>query len=148
MIEQWLRYAAAFERAIEDSLWQPVSACFGSQATYERCSDDDRLVTALVTGRQNIVDNFEGSVSGFDRRFNARRINNVKLDVEGSKLRHHFKIFYQAPGAPDFEFSGSEVYEYDEAGLILSIQESLAPGVGSKLVNWLTEHGTKLKPAA
>tara|TARA_R110002049_G_scaffold82106_1_gene208972 strand:- start:2110 stop:2547 length:438 start_codon:yes stop_codon:yes gene_type:complete len=145
MIGNWLIYAAAFEKAIDNKDWTQVIQCFHPQATYIRNSDDERLRTPKVTGNKNIAANFETSVEQFDRRFTSRNIRNVKLACTGDfDLKHHFQIIYKADGLPDFEFSGFEDYVFDEQGLIVSLEESLDPGVGTKLIEFLMQHGAKL----
>lgn len=145
MIGNWLIYAAAFEKAIDNRDWTQVIECFDPQATYVRYSDDVRLHTPKVTGNKNIAANFENSVEQFDRRFTSRNIRNVKLACSGDfDLEHHFQIIYKADGLPDFEFSGYENYVFDDQGLILSLEETLDPGVGTKLIEFLMHHGAML----
>jgi hypothetical protein len=145
MIGNWLNYAAAFEKAIDNKEWAQVIDCFHSEGTYTRYSDDERLHTPQVKGNKNITANFETSVEQFDRRFTSRNIRNVKLAcVDDFDLKHHFHIIYKADGLPDFEFSGYENYIFDNQGLIVSLEEVIAPGVGTKLIEWLMHHGAKL----
>lgn len=145
MIDNWLKYAAAFEEAIDDNEWARVAGCFHPQATYVRHSDDERLHTPEVKGNSNIAANFSSSVEQFDRRFTSRNLKNVHVaSVNESELHHKFSITYKADGLPDCEFSGHENYVFDSQGLIVSLEEVVAPGVGAKLVEWLMQHGAKL----
>ena len=145
MIGNWLNYAAAFEKAIDNKEWAQVIDCFHPEGTYTRYSDDERLHTPQVKGNKNIAANFETSVEQFDRRFASRTIRNLKLAcVDDFDLEHHFHIIYKADGLPDFEFSGYENYVFDNQGLIVSLEEVIAPGVGTKLIEWLMHHGAKL----
>ena len=146
MIEHWLKYAGAFENAIDDGDWQAVSKAFHPEATYERFSDDSRLVTPLISGPQGIVDNFENSVRIFDRRFISRRIRNITLASTDYSISHQFRNTYHCKGLLSFELIGSEEYLFSDDGLILSLQESFAPGIGTKLVDWLMQHSDNLKP--
>jgi len=145
MIGNWLNYAAAFEKAIDNRQWDQVIDCFHPQGTYVRYSDDERLHTPQVMGSKNIAANFEASVEMFDRRFTSRNIRNVKLAcLEDFDLNHQFRIIYKADGLPDFEFSGHENYVFDSQGLIVSLEEVITPGVAGKLIEWLVQHGAKL----
>ena len=145
MIGNWLTYAAAFEKAIENKDWDQVIDCFHPEGTYIRYSDDERLHTPQVKGNKNIAANFEASVEQFDRRFKSRNIRNVTLScVDDFDLNHQFHIIYKADGLPDFEFSGHENYVFDDQGLIVSLEEVITPGVGGKLIEWLMQHGSKL----
>lgn len=145
MIGNWLIYAAAFEKAIDNKDWDQVIDCFHPEGTYTRYSDDERLHTPEVKGNKNIAANFEASVASLDRRFTSRKLRNVKLAcVNDFDLNHQFHITYNANGLPNFEFSGYENYVFDDQGLIVSLEEVLTPGVGGKLVEWLMNHGAKL----
>jgi hypothetical protein len=145
MINHWLKYAAAFEDAIDDNDWAPVADCFHPQATYVRHSDDERLHTPEVKGNTDIAANFASSVEQFDRRFTSRNLSNVHIaSVNKSDLHHEFNITYKADGLPDLEFSGHENYVFDSEGLIVSLEEVISPGVGTKVVGWLMQHAAKL----
>ncbi|MFT4570683.1 MAG: hypothetical protein ACI8TX_001497 [Hyphomicrobiaceae bacterium] len=146
MIQIWLKYAAGFEDGLNHGEWQTVSSCFHSDATYARSSDDERLVTPQLTGREDIVANFDGSVSVLDRRVASRRINSIEIKTDGRTLHSQFTILYQVTDVPPFEFVGSDDYVFDENGLILSLRETIAPGIGAGLIEWLTIHGDALKP--
>lgn len=146
MISNWLNYAAAFEKSIDTKKWAQVIECFHREGTYTRYSDDERLLTPEVKGNKNIAANFEGSVEQFDRRFTLRNITNIKLASAGDfELNHHFRIIYRANGLPDLEYSGYEKYIFDDQGLIVSLEEFIDPGVGTKLFEFLMLHGSKLQ---
>ena len=96
-----------------------------------------------MKGNKNIAANFEASVEKFDRRYTSRSIRNVNLACEGDfNLHHQFELIFKGNGFPDFEFSGHENYVFDEDGLIVSLEEVMAPGLGIKFVEWFMHHGT------
>lgn len=145
MIGNWLNYAAAFEKAIENKEWAKVIDCFHPEGTYTRYSDDERLHTPQVKGNINVASNFEASVENFDRKFTSRNIRKVNLACSGDfELTHHFQIIYKADDLPDLEFSGHENYVFDDQGLIVSLEETIAPGIGTNLIDFLMRYGAKL----
>ena len=57
-------------------------------------------------------------------------------------------LYPDREGLLSFELIDSEEYLFSDDGLILSLQESFAPGIGTKLIDWLIQHGDNLKPPA
>ncbi|MBK7952251.1 MAG: hypothetical protein IPK00_26740 [Deltaproteobacteria bacterium] len=112
----FLQYAAAFERAVVDDDWERIKPFFDPMAVYRI---ESRLVGARLVGSDAICAGIRRSLDGFDRRFDARRLEPIgRPEIFDDGCRIAWKAHYQKPGVEALTLCGSSLVRFRDGLLV------------------------------
>ena len=142
VLQRFVAYAAAFEKAYASDDWSLVEPFFTEDAVYD--AGLPGLLAGRIEGRDAILAYFRDVLDRFDRRFASRRFE--RLDgprQEGDAVWVQARGVYTAPGAPDLSFELEETAHF--AGDRIRLLEDLyGPEVKERFAAYLKENGERL----
>jgi len=105
--KRFAEYAADFEKTYADDDWKRLEAHFTEDAIY--AIDGDPPFGGRHEGRAQLIGYLRDSVNGFDRKFDARRIEVVGEPKSGSSwFEIRWRVTYEKAGCPDLVLDGVE----------------------------------------
>ena len=143
-LERFMGYALAFEQAFWAEAWDSLPPFFTEDARHVvrgggALATDDR-------GREAVLAGLRRSVSGMDRRFDARIpevLDGPRTQDGGVWMR--FAVSLRRAGLPELRFQGEHLTRY-QGGRIVSIEEWPEAGAGERVARYLAEHDASLRP--
>ncbi len=146
-LERFLDYARTFEVAYLSNNFDLIARFFADDAKHlvpgcKPLAIDDR-------GRDAVVGGLRDSVYLMDRRFDAR----IAEVLEGPEVREDgiwmkFGLRLRRAGLPDLEIQGEHLTQYNEAGLIVRIDEKLLDESDEHAREYLEKHDDALRATA
>ncbi len=110
LIEKFYGYAADFEKTYADDDWSRLERHFADDVVYEVVNAP---FACRITGRAAVLAALRKSISGFDRRCDARRIAVTRGPVEsGNQVELDWNVTYAKAGAPDFLLVGGSLARF------------------------------------
>lgn len=142
LIQQFARYAAAFERAYETDQWSEVEALLAPNAVYE--IGLPILGAERCSGRDEVIDWFKRTLDDFDRRFESREL----ALIEGPKERNgevwvSGTATYQATGFPSFVLELEETIRFED-GLLVRLEDRYSPAMKADTEAYFERYGEAL----
>jgi hypothetical protein len=145
-IEQFQRYAAAFEeffRGEDPSVLEPF---FTEDAVYEILGGPP--FGGKYEGRDAVLDYLKRSTDGFDRRFATRQLE----ILEGPELRDdavwlRWRVTYRSPGLAELTLDGEETVVF-EGDRIRRLEDVFPLETSSITEAWFAAHGEELAAPA
>ncbi len=130
-------YAADFEKTFADDDWQRLERYFDPNARY--------VVTGSpfdceLQGRDAVLAGIKRALDGFDRRFDERAIEPAgPPTADGNQVSIAATVRYQGQGLEPLAFSLSETAEFNDAGVIVRLQDDYDPGQ-EHVHQWFAAH--------
>ena len=141
-IARFAEYAAAFEKAFESDDWSVLQPYFTEDAVYD--SPLPSPFGGRPEGRQAVLDYFERTLDGLDRRFATRELQLLEGPVEeGDTVWVRGSATYRADGVPDFALELKETVHF-EGDRIRLLEDEYTPEMTRRLVDYVREHGERL----
>lgn len=145
-MQDFLRYAQAFEETYADDDWSRLEEFFAEEAEYHVVGMP--LFPIAARGREAVFAALKQAVDGFDRRFTVRRLGPVgEPEVSAERVFFHWGGVYEIAGAPTLKIEGSEEVIYGEDGRIVRMMDRYTEEMVTRIKGWLKEHGELLGPA-
>lgn len=136
-LQQFLDYAAAFEKTFVDDDWKRLEAFFTEDASYEVIGGGP--IGGLAEGREAALGLLRKSVDTLDRRFDDRRVELVGApEVEGDTVRFGWRAIYALANRSDLEIAGVETVGF-EGDRIRTLVDDMEEGVAERVDAYLTE---------
>lgn len=111
-LEQFLGYAAAFEKAFESDDWSILEPFFAEDAVYEVNLEPPR--GGRFAGRTAILAYFKDIVDRFDRCFESRELKFLGgMKQDGDSVSFCGGATYGSPGVPDLVLVLEETVDFD-----------------------------------
>ena len=144
MTQRFLGYAAAFEVAYATDDWSHLDPFFTEDAVYETLAEPP--FGNRSEGREAVKAAFKQIVAGFDRRFDSRAVEIVEgpIDRNGS-VWFRWAATYTLAGAPPLRMQGEETAVF-AGDRIRRLEDRIAAADGQQVLEYLAQHGGKLKP--
>ncbi len=140
IIDAFERFAADFERTIEDDDWSRLEKYLAEDATYLNVGGPD----PKCAGREAIIAFLKADVSNTDRRFDTRTVIALTPPTaEGSRLSRQWRCTYTLAEVPDLVVEGEARYLF-EGDLIKEIEEELTAVSMQKFDEWMRNYGDRL----
>lgn len=144
LIERYLRYAAAFETAYASDDWDVLDPLFTADAVYETIAPPP--FGTVCTGLAEIKAFFARSVTGFDRRFDTRSVEMTEGPAErDGRVWIRWAATYTRAGLPALRMEGEETAVF-AGDRIVRLEDRIAAADGEAVLQYLAEHGERLKP--
>jgi len=137
-------YAEEFEKSLADDDWDRLAPLFAEDARY--------IVTGTpfdctLEGRAAILAGFKRALDGFDRKFDHREIEALGAPTIGpTTVDFSAAVHYKKAGLADLSFTLVETAEFNEAGLIVRIQDAYDAGQ-DHVTEWLADHSGEFDPS-
>ncbi|MCP4410455.1 MAG: nuclear transport factor 2 family protein [Gammaproteobacteria bacterium] len=140
IIDAFERFAADFERTIEDDDWSRLEKYLAEDATYLNVGGPD----PKCAGREAIIAFLKADVSNTDRRFDTRTlIALTPPTAAGNRLSRQWRCTYTLAEATDLVLEGEARYVF-EGDLIKEIEEELTAVSMQKFYEWMQNYGDRL----
>ncbi len=136
-LEQFERYANAFEQTMIDDDWSRLGEYFAVHATYE--PGDGRV----GEGREGVVEALRQGVVALDRRFSAREIVETNLREADGVVTLSFRACYRDGDLPPLVIEGEE-RAYFEQGEIVRLEDSIPAETVAAMDAWFAAWGDRL----
>jgi len=143
ILQQFMTYAADFEKTLIDDDWTRLERYFADDAVYEV---EGSSAACRIQGRNAIFAGLKKSLDGFDRKFPGRDI--AVLDgphVAGDEIRMRWQVTYTKAGLPPFVLSGRGLVRYS-GDRISYLYDGYDPGVDDHFAAWQRQTGVALQP--
>jgi len=143
-LQRFAAYAADFEKTFEDDDWTRLEVYFAEDATYTVTGTP---FDCTIQGRDAIFRAIKKSIDGFDRRFDKRDlVPNGPPVVNGNRVTFSGTGHYEKEGVDALTIQLSETAVLDEAGLIVSLEDSYPKGQDDML-GWLERYSADFDPS-
>lgn len=146
MFENWKKWIAAFERAVETDDWAPAGDYLASDVVYIVAGAP---FACELRGRDTVLQGFRKSVSNFDRKFDKRAWQAVNLKVwDDNAVTAFAKGDYVLAGKPDITFSARSSWFFRD-GRISAMTDlyDVAEINAAQTLQWLATHGDGMDPS-
>ncbi len=143
--EHFLRWAFGFEAAFWTDDFAALRPLLAPSALH--VADARGLLGTHDAGAEAFLAGLRGSVHALDRRFDVRIpeiLAGPTTRPDGVWMRYALRL--RREGLPELAIEGEHLTRY-EAGRIVAIEETLAPGSGERVDAFLREHDARLRPA-
>jgi len=142
IVDRFLEYAEAFDRAVETGDWSAIRSFFTEDAVFESLANPP--LDGIARGREAIIERFVTTVEAFDDRFDTRGLKFLEGPEERSgAITARFEARYGTEGAPDLVFTGSMRAEFEGDRMKL-LRDTIPPDQVEGLIQWVTAHAGKL----
>jgi ketosteroid isomerase-like protein len=146
LVTPFVNYAIRFEQAYADDDWTLLEPFFTEDAAYVVTGAP--ALTGTHEGRAAVLGHFRGSIGGFDRRFGRRAVEATDGPYEkDGAVKMPWVATYSAPGAPDLRMEGESTAHF-RGGKIHRLEDHIPTEAGERMLRWLSEHGSKLRPTS
>jgi hypothetical protein len=144
VLTQFLTYAGEFEKSYKDDDWSRVEPYFCADAVYRVVGLG---VDCEIRGPKAIFRGIKKSLDGFDRRFDARRIDIVAgPEVAGDELRIGWTVTYTKAQLEPFVLRGrTEVRGFD--GKIASMADHYDDAMAAEAARWAAANSFPIDPS-
>lgn len=142
LVESFVEYAAAFEKAYAANDWSLVEPFFHAHAVYDAGLPE--LLGGRIEGRDAILGYFDRVLNGFDRRFESRTVQLLegpRADRDCVWLKG--RAVYTAGAAPDLVFDLEETARFAD-DRIVHLQDVYPPEERAKVLAYVAAHGERL----
>lgn len=144
ILQQFMAYAADFERTYADDDWSRLRRHFAADAVYDVQADS---FGGTMVGPAAIFAGMKKSLDNFDRRFTTRDVAVTSgPEVDGDELRVGWQVTYTKDGLPPFVLRGRSTVRY-AAGVIASLSDAFDPSVVAELADWQRQTGFAIDPS-
>jgi ketosteroid isomerase-like protein len=144
IVQRFLGYAAAFEKAYETDDWSHLDPFFTEDAVYETLADPP--FGNRNEGLEAVKAGFKQAVAGFDRRFDSRAVEMVEGPIErDGNVWFRWVATYTLAGAPPLRMQGEETAVF-AGDRIRRLEDRISAAEGQQVMAYMAEHGGKLKP--
>lgn len=134
-LQNFEKYAAAFEETYADDNWARLEQYFTPDAVYLPGDGTEAV------GRDNVLKALENSVNSLDRTFDSRALGEgTQASEEGDDVTLVWKLVLTKQGKPDLVLSGRELLEFSD-GAIKRMEDIFDEGVPDTLAAWMRDHG-------
>jgi hypothetical protein len=143
ILQQFMAYAADFEKTLLDDDWSRLARYFTDDAVYEI---EGSSLACRLQGRDAIFAGLKKSLDGFDRKFPGRDI--AVLDgphVSDDEIRMRWQVTYTKDGVPPFVLSGRGLVRY-RGDRIAYLSDSYDADVDAHFADWQRTAGMQLAP--
>jgi len=142
-LEQFQRYADAFEVTYDDDDWSRIAPYFADDAVYRVKGLPFMPVDAR--GRDAVLGALKAAIDRFDRRCAKRELAlNKPPALDGDTVTIDWSATYRLEGADDLVFEGIETARYNAAGEIVELVDKYGPEMAERAANWFTKNGPAL----
>lgn len=143
-LEQFMAYAADFEKTYADDQWQRLRQYFHEDATYEVKSE---AIPCLLTGPDAIFAGIKKSLDGFDRRFDKRELALVdEPAVDGNEFSVNWAVTYRKDDFDPYVLRGQSVAIFRD-GKIAALSDSIVAETETALAAWVKATGFSIDPS-
>jgi hypothetical protein len=142
LTQHFVRYAAAFEKAVRDDDWSVVEPFFTEDAVYEVPLGPP--LGARLEGRDAILAYFKEVLDRFDRRFDSREVELLEGPREqGDSVWIRGRAVYRKRGVPELAFELEETATF-EGDRICRLADHYDGSAEDDLSGYLAQHGEAL----
>jgi hypothetical protein len=135
--EKLFAYAGDFEKTFVDDDWSRLERHFTEDVVYEVVNCP---FACRVEGRDAVLAALRKSISGFDRRCDARRLGVRSGPTEsGDQVELDWEVTYSLKGAPDLPLLGASLARF-RGDRICYLRDSYPDGMGEQVAAWTSEH--------
>ncbi len=138
-VAHFARYAAAFEKAVENDDWSLVEPFFTEDAVYETQFSP---MGGVFEGRGSVLDYLKASLDRFDRRFETRALKLLEGPrEEGDSVWVRGRASYTTgiAGVPDLSFELEETVWF-EGERIRRLEDHYDEATLARLTAYLDDH--------
>jgi hypothetical protein len=144
IMQQFMAYAAAFERTLVDDDWTRLQQYFAPDAVYEVHAQS---IGCRLTGPAAIFAGMKKSLDGFDRKFAKRDIEVTSgPEVSADEIRMAWKVVYRKEGVSPFELRGRSVARYANDKIVY-LADSYDASMDREFTAWQQANGVQLDPS-
>ena len=144
LLERFAEYDQAFEKAYASDDWSIVEPCFTEDAVYEILAEPP--LGGRHEGRDAVLAFFKLSLDSFDRRFDSRSLEIIEgPEVRGDSVWMRWRATYRIGSAPELSLEGEETARFT-GDRIERLEDRYAEGAAAPVVEYMGEHGAKLRP--
>ncbi|MEM9174559.1 MAG: nuclear transport factor 2 family protein [Myxococcota bacterium] len=112
LLQRFIEFAAAFEKAYVDDDWTRLEPFLTEDAVYEVTGGPP--LGGRWTGRQAVLTQLKASVDGLDRHFDERKTELLGAPVAADDtVTFDWRGTYTLAGKPDLVFGGTERVEFE-----------------------------------
>lgn len=134
------KFAADFEKTLQDDNWDRLEKYFAESATYINIGFNQ----SKQIGREAILEFLKEDISSSDRRFDTRtHIALTSPVVNGNRLSREWRCTYTLSGVRDLVVEGEARYLF-EGHLIKEVEQELTPESMHTLAQWMRDNGDML----
>ncbi len=144
ILQQFLTYAADFEKTLHDDDWTRLEPFFADDAVYEV---EAQSFGCRLSGRKAIFAGMKRSLDNFDRKFSRRRLDITSApEVSGDEMRVGWKVTYQQADLPEYVIEGRTLAR-SAGDHIVYLAGAYDPSQDAYLVEYQRTNGVTLEPA-
>lgn len=138
---RFIRYAADFDRTVQDDDWSRVRAHFTEDAVREE--HEPPVIDIRVEGLDRIIEQWRDMVENIDRKFDRRIVvNSGPVTQQGDVVVFPWVGVYVLDGTPALFGEGREVATY-RGSRIRHLRTTWSPETVERNLSWVAKYGER-----